>query len=680
MATNSPALGQAAQPPRDDHEKSEIVITGSRHSTDVLGGVAVVNKEELARDVRPSLGETLQKLPGVTASSFGPSASRPIVRGFSGERAGILVDGISSLDLSASDPDHAVTINPLTAQSIEIVRGPGALMFGPSAIAGVVNVIDTRIPRLVPNRPIAADLMLNLASAARERSANLGVDVPLGRHFVAHVDGAYSKYDDLHVGGFLLAEPLRAQALASSDPATRALASLRDTLPNTAGQSDDAAAGIAFVDGPLNVGISYNHHDARYGVPIRFSLDPAIMPEAPTIDAHQDRGDVRVHLPIAGMFASAELRGGISRYHHDELSPDGAINTSFYSNGGELRGDLVQADRSGWGGTTGFDYRHQDAKIHGGEKYLPDSRELKLALFTVQSLIRGPLRIELSGRAESARLHADADPQIAANGGIVGTIPIARSLTPLSVAAGASYDVIPDWRIGVTLSHSERAPSIQELFSNGPHGGSQQFLVGDPMLGIERSNGAELTVRHLNGPVHVQGGLYYSRYSSFVYEAPTGSVRDGLPEYQFRQGQADHYGFEVESDARLGQWLGIQWTGELTADAVWATIADYGPAPQIPPFRIIAGVSGVRGPLQGRLEVERAAAQTRTAPIETPTRGYTLVNASLDWHPIARDPALTLSLSGNNLFDVEARRHSSELKDYAPLAGRDIRLTARLKI
>ena len=281
-AAEAPVPGNAAKAHEKDDEA--IVVTGSRRKTpDVLGGVKVLDTEEMAHDVKPSLGDTLQDLPGVSSTSFGPSSSRPILRGESGDRAPILVDGISSLDLSSSDPDHAVSINPLTAERIEVLHGPGALLYTGSAIGGVVNVTDSRIPRKLPT-DVDGQVVLNYGTAANERSGNLGVDVPLGRHFVAHADAAYSKYDDLHVGGYLLSEPLRQQALASPDAGVRALAGLRDRLPNTAGRMDDLAGGVAYVDGDLNIGVSVSHHDAKYGVPIRFSLDPAIEAEQPTIE------------------------------------------------------------------------------------------------------------------------------------------------------------------------------------------------------------------------------------------------------------------------------------------------------------------------------------------------------------------------------------------------------------
>jgi len=682
-AAEPPTPGDAAKSHPDTDQA--IVVTGVKRSAgDVLGGVSVMDKEILTHAVRPSIGETLKDQPGVTASSFGPTASRPILRGLQGERVRVLVDGIGSLDLSSSDPDHAVAINPLTAERIEVLRGPSALLFGSSAIGGVVNVIDTRIPRAVPDGPVSVDALLNYGSAANERSGNLSVDVPFGGHFVAHADGSYSKFDDLRVGGHLLSEPLREQAEASSDPEIRELADLKGKIPNTSGRIDDVAGGLAYVDGDLNIGISYNHHDARYGVPIRFSLDPAIEPEVPTIDAHQDRGDLRANVPLGGFFKIAELRGGISNYRHNEIEDDGEIGSRFYSKGQEFRGDVVQNERGGWGGTTGFQYLHQDARIRGDEKYLPDSLNRQLGLFTLQSMVAGKVRFEAGARVEFSRLHADEDERIAelveeiGEPTTLGEAPVNRNFTVWSASLGANYEFLPGWRAGLSLSRSERAPSIDELFSFGPHGGSQQFLIGDAELDPERSTGIELSLHHTSGPIHLQGSVYYTHFGNYVFQAPTDEIEDGLPLYEYREGRATYYGFELQADAKFGHAFGVEWGGEVVTDAVRATIRNFGPAPQIPPFRVLGALTGSRGQVDGRVEVERVSAQDRTAPNETSTRGFTLVNASIDYHPFAANPELTLSLQGNNLFDVDARRHSSVLKDYAPLTGRDIRLTARI--
>lgn len=677
VAAAAPGTAEAAHPDQD----SAIVVTGVRRSAyDVLGSVTVVDAEELTRNMKTSIGDTLAKLPGVTASSFGPTASRPILRGLSGERVRVLTDGIGSLDLSASDPDHAVSINPLTADRIEVLRGPASLLFGSSAIGGVVNVIDSRIPRFVPGDGLGGDALLAYGSAANERSANAQVNVALGPRLVAHVDGAYSNYDNLRIGGHVLSKDLRDIAQASPDPAIRALADLKDKLPNSAGRLADIAAGLAFIDDGLNLGVSLARHKARYEVPVRYSLDPSIAPEAPTIDATQDRADARAEIPLGGVFKTVNFRGGIARYHHSEIHGDGAIGSRFFSNGGEARFELVQAERGGWGGTSGIQYLDQNVRIRGDEKYLPDSRNRSLGLFTLQSLVSGHWRFEGGLRVELTRVHAAADAALAAapdGDPEVGAMPLTRRFTPLSGSVGGNYDVGNGWRAGVAVSHSERAPSIDELFSKGPHGASQSFVVGNPDFGIEKSQGIELSLHKTNGPLHVQGSLYYSRFSNFLYQAPTGEIADGLPLYEYAQGKADFLGFELASDARFGALGGINWGGELVADYTRARIRDFGPAPQIPPLRLLGALTGARGQVDGRLEVERVWSQDRTAPNETRTAGYVLVNAGLDWHPLAGDRSLTLSLQGNNLFDVNARRATSLLKDYAPLAGRDLRVTAR---
>ena len=292
--------------------------------------------------------------------------------------------------------------------------------------------------------------------------------------------------------------------------------------------------------------------------------------------------------------------------------------------------------------------------------------------------MRGRVRFEAGLRVESTHLDADEDAQIEANGGVIGNMPFSLDFTPISASLGANYEFAKGWRAGLSIAHNERAPAIDELFSQGPHGGSETFEVGDPTLKKETGNSIEFSVHKTSGPLHVQGSIYYSYFANFIYQAPTGEARDGLPVFSYREGKANYYGFELQSDAKFGKVLGINWGGELVTDAVRAKIKGFGPAPLIPPLRVIGALTGSRGQVDGRIEVEHDLAHNRTAPIETDTPGFTLVNGSLDYHPFAANPELTLSFQVNNLFDVDARRSTSILKDYAPLGGRDVRLSARL--
>jgi iron complex outermembrane receptor protein len=239
---------------------------------------------------------------------------------------------------------------------------------------------------------------------------------------------------------------------------------------------------------------------------------------------------------------------------------------------------------------------------------------------------------------------------------------------------------MPGWRVGLNLARSMRAPSADELFADGPHGGNASFELGDPDLSTEKSVGFEATVSHSGEGFNLNATAYGSHFSNFLYQAPTGEVRDDLPVYAFRQGPASYTGFEVDADANLGEAAGVKWRIEGQADATRVRIRHFGPAPLIPPLRLKGAVSASRGPVNGRLEVEHDFVHNSVAPLELPTSGFTLINARVDWHPFSDRPDVTLSLAGNNLFDVEARRSTSLLKDYAPLAGRDVRLTLNLGI
>ena len=667
------APAQPAPPPDDYHapEQQEIVVTGfARNRADVLSGVSVVSGEELAREMRTTIGETLARQPGVSATSFGPNASRPVLRGFQGDRVRILTEGIGSLDASSSSADHAVAINPLTAERIEVLRGPSALLFGSAAIGGVVNVIDSRIPRRIPDEPVHAEGIATYGSAANERSINAAVDVPIAGHVVVHVDGNYAKTGDLEIGGFVLARALRQQAAASPDPAIRELAELRDHLPNSAAETSDIAAGISWIGGGSHVGFSVNRYDSLYGVPIRFSLDPAIEAEAPRIDIGQTRMDARAEIDTGqGFLDSLRFRGGHSDYRHFELEESGEVGTTFLSDGWEGRLEAVQSVRSGWGGGFGVQYFRRDFEVEGEEKFLPANLTEQYGLFVLQTLDLGAIKAEAGARYEHSRLAAEADADL-------GNPALRRSFDAFTASAGASYTVAPGIRFGLNGSHSERSPSAEELFAGGPHAGTQSFEIGNPDLTTEQSWGLEATFHASGEGYSFAASIFHSWFDGYIYEQPTGLIADDLPVFEYRQDDARYFGVELEGTLRLARIGGMTLVVDAVADYVRATIAGAGPAPRIPPLRLLGGIEAQSDKVDGRLEMEWVADQDRTAAFETATDGYAMLNASLAFHPFG--PGTQIILSANNIFDVTARRHASFLKDFAPLAGRDVRISARV--
>jgi iron complex outermembrane receptor protein len=232
----------------------------------------------------------------------------------------------------------------------------------------------------------------------------------------------------------------------------------------------------------------------------------------------------------------------------------------------------------------------------------------------------------------------------------------------------------------VNLSRTARAPSAEELFANGPHAGTEAFEIGDPALKTEKATSAEAILRAGGPDASLEASAYYTWFGDFIFDARTGAVQDGLPVFAGRQADARWYGFELEGKATLARLGGWKFSADGLADYVHATIDGYGPAPRIPPLRVLGGIGASSEKLDLRGEVERVMAQDRVAPNETRTPGYTLVNAEVAWRPWGDDRPLTFTLSANNLLDVVARRHASFLKDYAPLAGRDVRVSARLEL
>jgi len=692
----APAWAQEAPQTSDEYHEGlaqDIVITGVLPVArqDFLSGVAVVQGTELQQQLRPSIGETLQHTAGVSATSFGPSASRPVLRGLQGERVRVLTDGLGSIDVSNTSVDHAVVVNPLLAERVEVLRGPQSLLYGSSAIGGVVNVIDRRIPVAEPVEPIHVDALATYGSAANERSVGAAADVPLGGGVVAHVDGSYLRTDDIKIGGYAMAPWARAAALASAglppqeaddegegeeeeEPIDFAAnAAVRGTLPNTFSETWTAGAGLAYITDTGNIGLSYSHYDSFYGVPVRYATEPGQEQEAPRLSLLQNRIDLRAEVETGGGFLEKiRARAGYANYRHFELEESGEIGTAFYNHGYEGRLELVQAKNGAWSGVTGGQFFIRDFNVEGEEAFLPKNSTSQFGLFTLQQLDYGALKLEGGMRYEHSRL--EALPLAEQEQFFAGR----REFDTFSASAGASYAIMPDWRIGFNVSRTERAPAAEELFANGPHAGTEAFEVGNPDFKTEKSWGVEAILRGAGTGYSLEASAYYNWFSNFIYEDQTGEIEDGLPIYQFRQADARYYGFEIEGQATLAKFGTAKLIADGLADYVHATIKHIGPAPRIPPLRLLGGLTVNTPKFDVRGEVEWVDDQERVSAAETPTDGYTMVNAEVTVRPWGGDRPVSLALSANNIFDVNARRHASFLKDFAPLAGRDIRISARV--
>ena len=527
------------------------------------------------------------------------------------------------------------------------------------------------------------DALVAYGSAARDYSGGASVDVPVSDRIVVHVDGSYRNTDDTRTGGYIFAPSLRTELLdfaaeeASEghfEEATEAQerADQRGRIPNSAVKTWTAAGGIAFIDDGGNLGLSYSIYDTNYGIPARPGAEHAhtgeeiVEGEVPvTIGMRQYRADFRGEANLGdGLFDKLRLRAGYADYTHTEFEGS-EIGTVFISQGIEGRAELIQNDRNGWRGASGVQYQTRDFEAIGAEAFVPPNKTRQYGLFSLQEYTTGNLDAEVAVRFDSVELRAD-------------TLGLARSFQNVSAALGVGYH-IGDLKIGANVSRTGRAPAVEELFSNGPHIATQAYELGDPNLKSERAWNGELYARYDAPGAALSATLYTNRFDNFIFEAETGAVEDNLPVFAYFQKDAVVWGVEFQGSKRLASFGDMNLSVDGVADYTRSKISSGGGnAPRIPPLRLLGGAELSGGQIDLRGEVEWSDAQTKTAAFETPTAGFTLVNASATWRPFGRDQNVAIIASANNIFDVTARRSASFTKDFVPLSGRDFRVTARV--
>ncbi|MDC0886486.1 TonB-dependent receptor [Altererythrobacter sp.] len=672
---------------RNDPSREIVVTAAGLTQLDVLAGTSVLEGFELQRSLDGTLGETLVKIPGVSASGFAPGASRPVLRGFQGERVRVLIDGLGAIDVSNTSVDHAVTIDPLTAERIDVLRGPAVLLYGSSAIGGAVNVIDKRIPRRLPDEAIHIDGLIRGDTALDTREGGLSIDLPAGPNFAFHVDGSYRKTNDLEIAGFAVGPELRADLLgdaaeeeAEGEPEEagelREAANQTGIVPNTASETWTVNAGATLFAGESSLGVAVGWYDTNYGVPgnpegghhggegEEGEEEGGEEEEIVTIDLRQFRADLRGELDLGdGFFDTLITRIGFSDYTHTEF--EGAeVGTVFEVQGLEARAELAQTRKNGWGGATGVQYYFRDFDAFGEEAYVPKNLTEQVALFTLQEFDFSGLHLELAARYENTSVDSNA-------------VSFERSFDAFSGAVSLAKETESGFRFGVNANRAERAPSAEELLSNGPHIATQAFEIGDPDLAIESAWGVELFARGKIGGATVSVAAFHNWFDDYIYLQETGLEEDDLPVFVYLQDDATYWGLEGEVQIPIIDSGPFRLLTDLRAEYIKAELDDDTPLPRIPPLSLLGALEADFEQFNVRGEVQWFDDQNETAPFETRTDSFTFVNASIAWRPITGDKSVTLLLKAENIFDVTGRRHASFTKDFVPLAGRNIQASAR---
>jgi iron complex outermembrane receptor protein len=642
---------------------------------EAFAAVTVMTPSEIESLPAANIGDVTAQRPGLAASTFAPGASRPIIRGLDSYRVRIQENGIGTHDVSALSEDHAVPIDPFAVERIEIVRGPATLRYGSSAIGGVVEATNGRIPEAMPQNGFSAVLKGGLNSVDHGHDGGFKVTTGAG-NFVLYADA------------------FRRQTQDYSTPHGKQL--------NSAVESEGYSLGGSYVWRDGFVGLSYSRFTSLYGIPGEEAAD-----HRPRIDLKQEKVQSRGEWRVRDYgIESIRYWLGTTRYGHNEVvfeEDDGhdIVGTRFTNREHEARLEVQhQAVRTGVGelrGAVGVQWGNKRVHGFGVDEPVdglidPSARSETVAAFLFEELqVTRQLKLQAAARIESSRSHGTGvdltDP-------IDPLVPFdaSRSFAPKSASVGMLYELPLGVVARLTGQYSERAPDVAELFSKGVHEATGTFEIGNPNLKIEQAETIEFGLKRARGAFRFDATAYATRFQNFIFKRFTGvecgdtidtcGVEDELAQQVFDQRDATFRGVEVSA-----QWdfmaVGRGVVGvEGQYDFVHATFASGGYVPRIPPHRLGAGIYYRDANWFARLFALHAFDQDKVAiddARDTPTDGYTMLNVDLSY-TFKLDssggivPEMTIGLRGENLLDEDIRNHVSFKKDEVLQPGRTVRL------
>ena len=689
----------------------EIIVTADPLG-DVEGHmmrpVQVLAKEELkSRSIR-NIGETVANELGVSSSDFGAAAGRPVIRGLAGSRVSVMENGISTLDVANMSADHAVPTEPAFARQVEIFRGPATLLYGSGASGGVINVVNDRILKYVPET-LEGDIAIQYETVSDGVNGMGSFNFGTG-NFAVHLDGMKRNTDDYDVPGY---------AELDADEGEME----RGVLENSSIETENVSGGISWIGRRGFIGFSVSRLDSNYGIPGSHfhggegeedhhdeegeedhdeeeGEEDHDEEEGEEEDHHEEEGEeghggeggARIDLRQTRYDLEADIDEpfpGIHRirtrwtyndYNHNELEASGEVGTAFDNDEVEGRVEIIHHPISIWQGAFGLHYRNKDFAAVGEESFVLPSKKETIAAFLLEKGDLGNWHTEFGARYEYQETSADTGEE--------------TSHDLFSVSGGVSWDYAEGYEVGLAVTHAQRAPALEELYADGPHLATTTFNIGDTGLGKEKSTNFDFFWHKTAGKLTLTANLFYNRIDDFIFLKEQDLNGDGFadrveedfdgdPADILEPGQdgthllvaqvqqnADFMGFELEAvvHALHGDYGALDV--RLWADYVEGKRSDDVSLPRITPWRYGAGMTYFLGPWYASLSYTRVNKQNDTAPFETSTRGYDDLNLYASYRISHGGNDVTLFVSAANLLDEEIRRHTSFVKELAPMPGR----------
>jgi iron complex outermembrane receptor protein len=613
-----------------------VSASGQEQSTfDAFQSVSSLDNLELTQKGAASLGEALDNQPGVAKRSFGPGSSRPVVRGFDGDRVLVLQDGVQSGSIGSQSGDHGEPIDTLSLERLEVVKGPAALLYGNNAIGGVVNAISSHGSETHPHPGLRGYFTGIGASNVNQASSSGGIEYGTSKALF------WASGSGLRTGDYTAPKV--------------------GLIENSRVKSASSSGGAGYYGEHNHLSGEYAYDWRRYGIPFAGVITGE--PDAQT-SINMRRHNLRLNAgtdKIGSFIDNAHLSLNYSDYEHQELD-DGQVGTVFMNKVFTSRGVFEQKRRGFWSGSFGLWGMHRDYESIGAEALAPPVRQNAVAAFGLQEFDLRRSSFQFGGRLERNSYSPTGAP--------------ARDFTGFSGAAGVR---VPLWEGGTFVanySHTYRAPALEELYNHGPHVGNLTFEIGNENLKRERGDGIDLSLRHTHNRVRAEANFFYYNLKDFIFLAPTGRILENLPEADYTQADARYLGTEVRFDVSLLPTLWLN-TG---LDYVDAELKATGQGlPRIPPLRGRIGFDWHWKDFSLRPEVVMAHDQSKVFTNETRTPGYTVVNLDASYTLARQHYAQIFGVNVFNLNDRFYRNHTSFIKEFAPESGRGVRVSYTIR-
>ncbi|MEE7625285.1 TonB-dependent receptor [Methylobacter sp. Wu8] len=665
IATNAHAADN------DAHKLEDIVVisTGIKQSTAKSAKpVTVLTGDQLRMKTGTTIGDTLKNELGITSQSFGAGVGSPVIRGQSGPRVRVMQNSLGNNDVSSLSPDHANGVEPILAERIEVLRGPSTLLYGNGAIGGVVNVIDNRIPEQVPDKLLGGAGEQRYDSATNETSS--AVKLEGGKSGVAyHVDGFYRDQSNTHIGGSAIDE----DAARSIDSSLNIVNNPNGLIDNSKARSRGGSVGISKIGDAGLVGVSINSLEKNYGIPPDGSGGAPV-----TIDLNQTKYDFKGQLNRP--FALAEklrMKFGYTDYKHVEMD-NGTPATTFLNKSYESRVELEHKPIGLLNGVMGFQSVNSQFSAIGAEALVPRTDLNSYGLFDVESFKIGDVTYELGARGEWQTITPE-------NG---------NSLTykPLSGSASALWDITDRHQVSLAFTHSQRAPQIQELFSNGVHEATHSYELGNAGLNKELSNNLDLGYRYNADWMAAELNLFHNWVNDYIYQQRTGSLFNEdaeafedvcsgtcIPVLESRQAAATFKGFEAKTVFPLmeNRYGAVDLT--LFGDYTRGTFEQGGNVPRMPPLRYGLQLSYEKNDWSTNARLTRGEAQNHVGEHDSNTPGYLLLDLGAQYRLASFGGSeMLLFAKGKNMLNENIRNSTSYLRNFAPEPGRSAEIGIRV--